>query len=134
MSLGWMTASMCLQEGTSLTTLEVRVTKLEREMKEVQNQGSAARLLASGAHEDTGTIGAKLNAQTSVLEKLRETQVEQGKEITSLRTEVATLTNDVHQLDTKVEGLETEMRAGFTEMRAGFTKLTEMINVENKTA
>ncbi len=124
-----------------MTTLEVRVTKLEREMKEVQNQGTEARLLATGAHEDTGTIGAKLNAQTSVLEKLRETQVEQGKEIGSLRTEVATLTNDVHQLDTKVEGLdtkveglETEMRAGFTEMRAGFTKLTEMINAKNKTA
>ncbi len=46
------------------------------------------RVLAAGADRDVSEIRAELRAHTQGLNALRETQLEQGREITSLRQEM----------------------------------------------
>ncbi len=105
-----------------MTTLEVRVTTLEHEMKEVRRDGVETRELASGASEDTGNLVAKLDAHKAVLQQLRTTQLEHGKEIASLRKEVAAFTTGVDSLQRDVRGIDTELRAGFARMTALLTE------------
>ncbi|WP_370325068.1 hypothetical protein [Euzebya sp.] len=66
--------------------LERRVGALEGEMREVREQlahtsadAQAARVLAGGADRDVSEVRAELRAHMSVLQALRETQLEQGR-------------------------------------------------------
>ena len=72
--------------------LENRVEILEREVARLREQAAlagsdaaAARTLAAGADRDVSEVRAELRAHTTVLNALRETQVEQGQRIDALR-------------------------------------------------
>ncbi|MGH3796276.1 MAG: hypothetical protein ACRDSP_15440 [Pseudonocardiaceae bacterium] len=60
-------------------------------------------MLAAGADRDVSEVRAELRAHTQGLNALRETQLEQGREITSLRH---------------------EMREGFATLGAGMAQIT----------
>ena len=60
----------------SMEELEGRVSALEEQMRYVREDVAAARVLAGGADRDVAALAIKLDAQTRLLEALRETQVE----------------------------------------------------------
>ena len=68
-------------------------------------------MLATGADRDVSEVRAELRAHTQGLNALRETQLEQGREITSLRQEMR-------------EGLAT-LGTGMTQITALLTNITE---------
>ncbi|HEY2766060.1 MAG TPA: hypothetical protein VGJ13_18925 [Pseudonocardiaceae bacterium] len=73
--------------------LESRVASLEHEVVQLREQvaltnAAAARVLAAGADRDVSEVRAELRAHTQGLNALRETQLEQGHEITALRQDM----------------------------------------------
>jgi hypothetical protein len=68
--------------------LDARVTALEAERPQIRQNLAETRLLAEGADRDVSEFAVKLDAQKALLVALRETQVEQGKEIAWLRREM----------------------------------------------
>ena len=63
-------------------------------------------MLAAGADRDVSEVRAELRAHTQGLNALRETQLEQGREITSLRQ---------------------EMREGFATLGTGMAQITALL-------
>ena len=57
-------------------------------MGQIQPPWPTARVLAAVADRDVSEIRAELRAHTQGLNALRETQLEQGREITNLRQEM----------------------------------------------
>jgi hypothetical protein len=78
-----------------------RVTRLEHEMAEV-------RFLATKAEKDASDCKAVLHGHTGVLNAIREDQVEQGKRLAKL---------------------ESEVHSGFAEMRSGFAEMRRVHTV-----
>jgi chromosome segregation ATPase len=107
------------QEGTFVTKLEDRVTRVEREVDEV-------RRLASGAHEDVSTVQAALRAHIGSLEALRKTQLEQGEEMrrgfAEVRAEFASVRGEIADVRTEMQeglaGVRAEMQEGLAGVRA----------------
>jgi hypothetical protein len=100
--------------------LETRVAILEREVARLREQAvltssdaAAARVLAAGADHDVSEVRSELRAHTQALNALRETQLEQGEVISSLK-------QDVVNLDQK-------MSAGFATLNTGMTKITALL-------
>ncbi len=97
---------------------KARLAILEREVARLREQSilissdatgarvdaAAARVLAAGADRDVSEVRAELRAHIQALNALRETQLEQAREMR--------------------EGFA-EMREGFAEMREGFAKTWE---------
>ena len=52
---------------------------IERRLKAAESDAAAARVLAAGADRDCSEMKAELRSHTTVLNAVRETQVEQGK-------------------------------------------------------
>lgn len=119
--------------------LESRVTNLEQEVLQLREQvalassdSAAARVLAAGADHDVSEVRAELRAHTQVLNalretqlELRETQLEQGRELAGLR-------RDLGAHGEELAGLRREMHEGFAaldirlaELTALFTRVTE---------
>ncbi len=71
--------------------LEGRVSALEEQMRYVRQDAAAARVLAGGADRDVAALAIKLDAQTRLLEALRETQVEDHGHIVELQKGVGRL-------------------------------------------
>jgi chromosome segregation ATPase len=71
--------------------LEGRVSALEGQMRYVREDAAAARVLAGGADRDVAALAAKLDAQTRLMEALRETQVEDHGHIAELQRGVTRL-------------------------------------------
>ena len=88
--------------------LETRVTRLEERMAEVHH-------LASRADHEASDVHARLRAHTKSLEALRETQLEQGREMRKLETKV----------DDRFGKLEAKVDAGFAKVDAGFAKVDD---------
>jgi chromosome segregation ATPase len=86
--------------------LEGRVRRLETEMSEVRH-------LARGASWEVGSLRAELRSHTRVLNALRQTQVEQGRDLDGFRQEVAEL--------------RTEMREGFSVLAVGQAQITALL-------
>jgi hypothetical protein len=82
-----------------------RVTRLEHETREV-------RVLAVGADEDVSNLQHAFRAQTGLLNALRKTQVEQGREIKVLRE---TQQEHGHRFDVMDQRLE-RIDAGVAEL------------------
>lgn len=97
----------------SLEELEARLEALESQVQSIRQDAAAARVLAGGADRDVSAFGAKLDANKSLLEALRETQVEQDKKL------------DAH--DKRFDGLEGEMRAGFSTLVTGQAQITALL-------
>jgi outer membrane murein-binding lipoprotein Lpp len=90
----------------SMEELEGRVTALEVQMRNVRQDAAAARVLAGGADRDVSALAAKVDANTRLLEALRETQVEDHAAIVDLKGDVASLKGDVGGLKGDVGGLK----------------------------
>jgi chromosome segregation ATPase len=104
--------------------VEARFTSLEQEVARLREQvartssdaaaaradAAAARVLAAGADRDVSEVRAELRAHTQALNALRETQLEQGREM--------------H------EGFATqgrEMRDGFATVATGMAQITALL-------
>jgi hypothetical protein len=99
--------------ASSMEELEQRLSAVEAKVERFGADAAAARILAGGADRDVSAFAARLDAQTQLLQALRETQVEQGCDIADTRS---------------------EMRQGFTEMRgkldataAGLDQITALL-------
>lgn len=105
--------------------IEQRLTAVGKEARLAREVAGKAFVLAAGAESDVAEFSAKLNAQTNLIQALRDTQVEQGQAIESLRAEMHSEFASVRsELSTDIASVRTEMREGFkdvyTEMRQGF--------------
>lgn len=79
-----------MSEGAA-DSVEVRLTVLEREVARLREQvaltgtdAAAARVLAGGADRDVSEVRAELRAHTQALNALRETQLDQGRQLVEL--------------------------------------------------
>jgi len=102
--------------------VEARLTVLEREVARLREQtvltssdaaaarvdAAAARVLAAGADRDVSEVRAELHAHTQALNALRETQLEQAREIR--------------------EGFA-ETREGFAKQSAGMAQITALLTM-----
>ena len=95
--------------------LETRVTRLEERMAEVHH-------LASRADHEASDVHARLRAHTKSLEALRETQLEQGREMRKLETKVD---DRFGKLEAKVDAGFAKVDAGFAKVDAGFAKVDD---------
>ena len=98
--------------------IEARFTSLEQEVARLREQvahtsseaaaaradAAAARVLAAGADRDVSEVRAELHAHTQALNALRETQLEQGR----------------------------EMREGFTKVAVGMAQITTLLTDINR--
>jgi hypothetical protein len=114
--------------------LESRVTSLEHEVVRLREQvaitssdAAAARVLASGADRDVSEVRAELRAHTQGLNalretqlELRETQLEQGRELVGLR-------RDVSAQGQELVGLRQETREGFATLSTGMAEITMLL-------
>lgn len=64
-----------------LTSLEHEVAHLREQVSLAGTEAAAARVLAAGADRDVSEVRAELRAHTQALNALRETQLEQGRQI-----------------------------------------------------
>ncbi len=109
---------------------ETRLTVLEREVARLREQtvltsseataargdAAAARVLAAGADHDVSEVRAELRAHIQVLNALRDTQLEQARE---MRQGFAEMRAEMRE---DFAGTRAEMHEGFAEMREGFAK------------
>ena len=94
-----------------------RVSRLEASVADARKDAAAARILAGGADRDVSEMRTELKAHTKVLNALRETQVEQGKE----------MRGGFAQVESRFAKVEGDMREGFAQVRdeagAGFAQV-----------
>jgi chaperonin cofactor prefoldin len=104
--------------------VETRLTVLEREVARLREQtvrtssdataarvdAAAARVLAAGADRDVSEVRAELRAHTQALNALRETQLEQAREMREGFAE-----------------MRTEMREGFAKQATGMAQITALL-------
>jgi chromosome segregation ATPase len=96
-----------------------RVSRLEQSVAEARKDAAAARILAGGADRDVSEMRTELRAHTKTLNALRETQVEQGRE----------LRQGFAGVDERVDNLETELREGFSTMSVGMAQITALLTI-----
>jgi chromosome segregation ATPase len=111
----------------SMEELEQRLSAVEAKVERFGADAAAVRILAGGADRDVSALAARLDAQTQLLQALRETQVEQGRTL-------AEQGRDIAELKTSLADTRSEMRQGFTEMRgkldataAGLDQITALV-------
>ena len=84
----------------TLEEIEARLAVVEQQLQAVRQDAAAARVLAGAADRDVSEFRQALNAHTTTLNALRETQVE-------------------HQQET---------RDGFAKVNAGMAEITRLLN------
>jgi chromosome segregation ATPase len=94
--------------------------QLRAEIALVRADAQAARMLAAGADRDVSEVRAELRSHTRVLNALRQTQVEQGRAIDELRSEVGGLRGGLGEL-------RIEMRTGFATLASGMADITTLL-------
>jgi chromosome segregation ATPase len=99
---------------------ETRLASLGREVAQLREQvalsnanAEAARVLAAGADRDVAEVRAELRAHTQALNALRETQLEQGREI--------------REQGRQIREQGREMREGFATLATGMAKITALL-------
>jgi len=85
-----------------------RVTRLEHSVAEARKDAAAARILAGGADRDVAEMRTELRAHTQTLNALRETQIEQGRE----------MRQGFAQVESRFAKVEGDMREGFAQVRS----------------
>ncbi|MGH3901034.1 MAG: hypothetical protein ACRDTA_22870 [Pseudonocardiaceae bacterium] len=91
---------------TRLTIVERDVARLREQVALTSSDAAAARVLAAGADRDVSEVRAELRAHTQGLNALRETQLEQGREM-------------------REQGRE--MREGFATLATGMAQITALL-------
>lgn len=93
--------------------IEIRLAIVERDVARLREQvaltssdAAAARVLAAGADRDVSEVRAELRAHTQGLNALRETQLDQGREM-------------------REQGRE--MREGFATLATGMAQITALL-------
>ncbi|MET9258554.1 MULTISPECIES: hypothetical protein [Amycolatopsis] len=99
-----------------LEELEGRVARLERAVAEVQQDAAAARVLAGAADRDVSGFREELRAHTRTLNALRETQIEQGRQ----------LSDQGRQLDE----LQQQVQEGFSTLNTGMAQIVALLRPE----
>ncbi|MFC4080031.1 hypothetical protein [Amycolatopsis samaneae] len=90
----------------SLEDLEARVVSLEQQVAHIRQDAAAARVLAGAADRDVSEFRQTLNGHISVLNAVRETQLEQGQ---------------------RLENLERKVDEGFTKVNLGMNQITVLL-------
>jgi hypothetical protein len=108
-----------------------RVTRLEHQMIKVQQDASAARVLAGAVDRDVSEFRAVLQGHTKVLNALRKDQIEGFARLDGRLSGVDGRLNGVDGRFDKLEGrfneLEAEMRNGFTTVNLGMAQITALL-------
>jgi hypothetical protein len=91
---------------TNQNDLPGRVAKLERQMKKCRVDATAARVLASAADRDVAEFRTANKGHTSVLNSLRQTQLEH---------------------DARFDQLEARMTEGFSTLAVGQAQITALL-------
>jgi chromosome segregation ATPase len=125
---------------------EARLVVLEREVARLRDQAilissdatgarvdaAAARVLAAGADRDVSEVRAELRAHIQALNALRETQLEQTREMregfTEIRKDLTEMRGDLTETRkdlTEMRGDLTETRKDLTEMRGDLAEMRE---------
>lgn len=82
-----------------------RVDALEDRSRAARADAAAARALASGADRDVAEVRTELRAHTSVLNALRETQIEHGQKLDALDNKVDGHSRKLDEHGGKIDGL-----------------------------
>lgn len=104
----------------TLEELEQRLAALEERVAAIREDAAAARVLAGGADRDVTRFGETLGAHTRVLNALRETQLEQGTELTAVAGRVDALSGRVDALSDRVD-------EGFGKLTVGMTGISRLL-------
>ena len=97
----------------SLEDLEARVIALEEKVQHVREDAAAARVLAGAADRDVAEFKQTLKAHTTVLNALRETQVEHGQRLDNI--------------ESKVEVLDAKVDSGFTKVNIAVGQIATLL-------
>ncbi|MBV9143339.1 MAG: hypothetical protein JO115_20885 [Pseudonocardiales bacterium] len=115
--------------------IETRVGILEREVAQLREQvaltssdAAAARVLASGADHDVSEVRSELRAHTRALNALRETQLEQGEAITSIREEITSIRQELAEHSRAIISLDQKMSHGFATLHTGMAQIVALLN------
>lgn len=77
-----------------VSALESQMTELRANQQQTHGEARRAAELFVMVDRDVADLTAKSNAQTQVLQALRETQIEQGRDIAALKADVAHIKQD----------------------------------------
>src|SRR6202035_4099963 len=112
-------------------SLEDRVAALEAQMAEALRLGGEARLLASGAHEESGTVASALGAHGRLINGWGD---QLNARIDTVDTRMGSVERRLGGLDTRMEafggrigGLESRADSLAAEVREGFAHLVRLI-------
>lgn len=108
--------------GTASMSLEDRVTALEAQMAETRRLAGEARLLASGAHEESGTVSSALGAHGRLINGWGE----------QINARIDTLDNHVTSLDRRMASVESRMDGLAGEIRDGFAQLAQLVREQRQ--
>ncbi len=97
--------------------LESRFSRLEHQVSRLREDVASARALAALADRDVAELRTEMRAHHKVLNALRETQLEQGKQIGELRQEM-------HQ---ELGGLRQELQQGFVMQSTGMAQIVALL-------
>ncbi len=97
--------------------LESRYSRLEHQVSRLREDVASARALAALADRDVAELRTEMRAHHKVLNALRETQLEQGKQIDGLRQE----------MQQELGGLRQEMREGFAMQSTGMAEIIALL-------
>jgi predicted nucleic acid-binding Zn-ribbon protein len=96
-----------------LDEIRDRVKTLEVQMADVRADATAARALATAADRGVSEVRVELRPHTGVLNALRETQLEHGRQIAEHGRQIV--------------GLRTEMREGFAKIDVGVVRISTLL-------
>ena len=102
---------------TRLAIVERDVAALREQAALASSDATAARMLAAGADHDVSEVRAELRAHTQALNALRQTQLEQGREIRQMR----------EGFTRRIEEQGREMRDGFATLATGMAQITTLL-------
>jgi hypothetical protein len=100
--------------------IDERVTRLEGEVVLARQDAAAARVLAGGADRDVAAMQSELRGHTRSLNALRQTQVEQGRQIR----------DGFAKVEERFVKVETEMREGFSVLAVGQAQITALLTAQ----
>ncbi|MBV8542894.1 MAG: hypothetical protein JO364_14540 [Pseudonocardiales bacterium] len=109
---------------TRLTIVERDVAQLREQTALASSDAAAARVMAAGADHDVSEVRAELRAHTRALNALRETQLEQGRE---MREGFAEQSRRIDEQSQRFAEQGREMREGFATMATGMARITALL-------
>ena len=95
-----------------------RVSRLEHEMIEVRRDSTDGLNMARVLDRDVAKLEAQRRADVKLFHALRDTQIEDGKEMRELHT-------DMTEVRTEISG----MRKGFGDLNVGMAQITAMLTI-----